>query len=459
MGKNCMYGLTVVFLAFAGMASAQCPAFVRKANICQYVDSPGVKLPVTGTVVCGTEYGTGLYTAPLGTATPTLIPNTQGMGVNSTQITEDGQWVLFNSGGPKLIRIDGQYKTSVPVTADNSEGCCTFWWNAPSGSMEVVYKASSSNIHAIPVTFSANANPTFGIDRSIANIGSNTEFTMGCAGNHLFLRVDDAHYGPKMVTLPATGAATAADFYVPANNDYPSWGCKCTISHDGRICCFNPGYDQFPCCIADEGYLLRHKSFVLLPFQEKTAPAVGWQAVLLKQKAISISWAPRKYLFLSATDTCKGASAGTSNFWSDFKSWCYTNDTSYIVGDLSALPYNGGGKDSSAHANNPDSGTIWLVHYPTNTWTRILKPMTPVGRGTLLAFPAVWICKTCPVNTITPLHGNHLEYRGVPSKGSFMVDIRGRRIESISAAAPKLTAGVYYTVDRDGVMKRVVVGR
>jgi hypothetical protein len=388
----------------------------------------------------------------LGTVVPTLIPNTSG-GCNSTQITEDGKWVLYNQGGPKLIRIDGQFKTSVPVTADNSEGCCTFWWNAPSGKMEVVYKASSSNIHAIPVTFSDNAAPTFGTDRSIANIGSNTEFTMGVAGNHMFLRVDDNHFGPKMVTLPAAGAATTADFYTPANNDYPAWGCKCTMSHDGRICCYNPGYDQFPCCIADEQYLLRHKSFVLLPFQEKTAAAVGWQAVLLKQKAVSINWAPRKYLFLSGTDTCKGATAGTSNFWSDFKSWCYTNDTSYIVGDADCLPYKA--PDSCAGKNMPDSGTIWLVHYPTNTWTMICH----LDGGKRLGFPAVWIDTSFKTNTITPRHGNHLQYRGVPPDGkSYYFDIRGRIVPK-TQTAQKPAPGVYYYRNPDGTMRRTVVDR
>ena len=102
-----------------------------------------------------------------------------------------------------------------------------------------------------------------------------------------------------------------------------------------------------------------------------------------------------------------------------------------------------------------DSGSIFLIHYPTNTWYRILKPMTPVGRGTLLSFPAVWIN---PIgDNIVPLPGNRLEYRGVPSQGRYMFDIRGRRIESISAAAPKLTSGVYYSVDQNGVMKRIVV--
>jgi hypothetical protein len=451
MRRICMYLSAMALLVCVGTASAiVCPAFVHNEAILKYVDS-GAVLPCSGTVVTGLVYGnSGIYTAPLGTTTPTLIPNTAGMGINSTQITEDGQWVLFNSGGPKLIRIDGQYKTTVPVTSSGSEGCCTFWWKAPSGKLEIVYRVSDSDVHAIPVTLSANAAPTFGTDRQIINAGGAISFSMGCSGNHFFSRINAAGFdGPHMVTIPASGVATTADFWVPSVN--PIIGCKCTMSHDGTICCYNPGYDSWCGCIADETCLLRHKSFALLPFQEKTAPSVGWLEGMLKTKAISINWAPKKYLFLSPTDSTKGLNAISSNFWSDFKGWCYTNDNNYIVGDGNALP-NGA---TPPNSDMQDSGSIFLIHYPTNTWYRILKPLTPVGRNTLLAFPAVWIKPG--TSAITPLHGNRLEYRGVPSQGRNMFDIRGRRIESISAAAPKLTSGVYYSVDRNGVMKRIVV--
>ena len=452
MRRICMYLSAAALLVYFGTASAAyvpCTPFVHKTAILKYPDSPGVTLPVKGTVVTGLTYGTGLYTAPLGTVTPTLIPNTSGMGVNSTQITEDGQWVLFNSGGPQLIRIDGQFKTKVPVTSSGTEGCCTFWWHAPSGKLEIVYRFSDSDVHAIPVTFSANAAPTFGTDHEIINAGGAISFSMGCSGNHFFTRINSAGYdGPKFVTIPASGVATTADFWVPTSN--PAIGCKCTMSHDGRICCYNPGYEQWCGCIADEFCLLRHKSFALIPFQEKTAAAMGWLS-MLQTKAISINWAPRKFLFCTSANDSMGENAISSNFWSDFKGWCYTNDTNYIVGDGNALPNSQTPPDSDMS----DSGSIFLIHYPTNTWYRILKPMTPVGRGTLLSFPAVWIN---PIgDNIVPLPGNRLEYRGVPSQGRYMFDIRGRRIESISAAAPKLTSGVYYSVDQNGVMKRIVV--
>jgi hypothetical protein len=424
------------------------------------VDS-GYVIPVKGgTVVSGLTYQNGLYKAALGSSTPVLIPNSNTDGTcNSTQITEDGQWVLYNAGGPRLIRIDGQFKTKVPEVSHGSEGCCTFWWRAPSGKLEVVYRASDNlTVHAVPVTFGAAA-PTFGADHIILQLTAVPapgimEFTMGVSGNHMFVRVDDAHYGPKMITLPASGAAaTSADFYVPAGTDFPSWGCMTTISHNGSLCAFNTGFDQWCGCLANEFCLLRHKSFVLLPFQEKTAPSVGWQAVLLKTMAVSVNWAPRKYLYLNPADTTHGLSALSSNFWSDFKNWSYTNDSSYIVGDGTYLP----NASSPPDSNMADSGTIWLVHYPTNTWTRILRPLAPVGRNTFLGFPAVWIDKS---TSVAPLPGNRLGqgHRSDPWQGnSYMVDIRGRRIVSNVQAAPKLPAGVYYAVARDGVMKRIFV--
>jgi len=423
------------------MASAQtCPAFVHKATVTGYVDS-GYTLPVRGTVVCAVRYKGGLYKAALGTYTPTLIPNTSdAVNANATQITEDGQWVLYNAGGPTLIRIDGQYKTKVPVVSYGGEGCCTFWWHAPSGKLEVVYRASGDKIvHAVPVTFGAFA-PTFGADHTIAQFNSIIEFSMGISGNHMFTRVDDSHFGVKMITIPniGSGTATEANFYTPAGTDYPSFGCMCSMSHDGTISVYNPGYDQWCGCLADEFCLLRHKSFVLLPFQESTAPSVGWQAGLLKTKAISINWAPRKDLLLNPKDSTHGLD--TNNLGSDFKGWCYTNDSTYIVGD------------AMGQKIGADSGTIWLVHYPTNTWIRILGK----DPANLLAFPAVWIDKS--VKVLEPWRGNRLEYRGVPMRGgTYIVSIKGR-IVSNSNEGLNLSPGVYYAVARDGVMKRVVVG-
>jgi hypothetical protein len=151
------------------------------------------------------------------------------------------------------------------------------------------------------------------------------------------------------------------------------------------------------------------------------------------------SSASAKFLLLNPKDSTHGLD--TNNLGSDVKGWCYTNDTTYLAGD------------AMGQKIGADSGTIWLVHYPTNTWTRILR-MDAANR---LAFPAVWIDKS--VNTIAPLPGNRSGYRVGPSQGSrYIVDIKGR-IVSNATGAPKLIQGVYYVAARDGVMKRIIVGR
>lgn len=469
MRRIYLYRLAAAFLVCVGMTWAQtCPSFVHKANITHYVDS-GATLAVSGTVVAGSING-GIYKSALGTNAPTLITNTSGDHTNSTDITEDGQWVLYSSGGIKLIRIDGQFKTTVPATnPSTSDGSCTFWWNAPSGKLEVVYRESGDKvIHSVPVTFSANAAPTFGTDHIICQFTSQCEFSMGCALNHFFTRIDYSpssgvcNFGPVMVTLPGNGTtATEANEWHPAESaPVPQMGCMCTISHNGAIGCFNAGYDQWCGCLADEACLLRHKSFVLLPFQEVNAPAVAWPTTLEMTMAVGINWAPKKYLFLSSTDSTKGQTDLSSNFWSDFKDWRYTNDTSYIVGDLDCLAYGNCAvnPDSCAGSRMPDSGTIWLAHYPTNTWTMILR----LAAGVRLNHPAVWICKdaSCQSGTIAPLPENRLEYRGIPSQGTtYMVDIRGRRIVSNSTTALKLPPGIYYSVTQYGVMRRIAIGQ
>jgi hypothetical protein len=448
--------LAAVF--FVGAASAQCPAFVHKKAIVRYVDSVGNNLQLSGTVVAAALYAPGIYASPLGKNTPTLIPNTQNDFANSLQITEDGKWVLYNSGGPVIINIDGSKRTVVPkpAGASGSDGSVTFWWRPPSNpsGLEVVYRQTGDKIiHAVPVTFGANG-PTFGTDHVIAQFTDQLWYTMGVSGNHMFVRVPDK---PRMVTLPATGTAAEADYWkVDPTTDYPHAGCMTTISHDGTITCHNPGYENWCTCIADESCLLRHKSFVLLNFQEKTAPSVGWLSVLEKTKAISINWAPEKYLFLSPTDSTKGLCIASSNFWSDFAYWSYTNNNEYVVGHLASLQYitNPGKIDSSAHEKNPDSGTIWLVHYPTNTWTRILTPKTPVTRSTVLGNPAVWIGGT---GVITPRQESG-RVNGYKEGNSRVFDIRGR-IVSGGGALTKIIPGVYFRVTAQGAMKRMVVGR
>ncbi|HUI92734.1 MAG TPA: hypothetical protein VLX68_10845 [Chitinivibrionales bacterium] len=453
-------------LASTGAVWAATPPFVHKINITQYLDS-GATLPVKGTVVAGGRNG-GLYSSSLGNDAPALIPNTAGEYTTSTQITEDGQWVLYNGGGVKLIRVDGMFKTTVPATnPSTSDGSCTFWWNAPSGKLEVVYRENGDKtVHAVPVTFSTNAAPTFGTDRVIAQFTKALEFSMGCARDHFFARIDYdpnsgvCNYGPAMVTLPGSGAAaTDSNVWHPAtgNGGIPQMGCMCTLSHNGAIGCFNPGYDQWCCCMADEFCLLRHKSFILVPFQEKTAPPVAWQTALEMSMAFSVNWAPKKYLFLSPTDSTQGLNAVSSNFWSDFKDWNYTNDTSYIVGDGDCIAYGNCSlhPDSCAGSRMPDSGTIWLVNYNTNTWTMILH----LPAGVRLSHPAVWICQdaSCQTGTIAPVPGNHLAYRGIPLQGNkYIVDIRGRFVPDAQSTS-KLMQGVYYSVAPDGRCKRILV--
>jgi hypothetical protein len=460
------------FLACAGAVLAAttattCPSFVHKINITQYLDS-GAALPVMGTVVAGAS-NSGLYTSSLTKDAPTLIPNTSGEYTTSTQITEDGQWVLYNAGGVKLIRIDGQFKTTVPATKPStSDGSCTFWWNAPSGKLEVVYRESGDKvIHSVPVTFSANAAPTFGTDHILCQFTQQCDFSMGCARNHFLARIEYqpssgvVNFGPVMVTLPSNGttATEPNEWHPAASAPVPQMGCMCTISHNGAIACFNTGYDQWCGCIANEACLLRHKSFILLPFQEVNAPAVAWTTTLEMTMAISVNWAPKKYLFLSPTDSTRGLNSVTSNFWSDFKDWNYTNDTNYIAGDGDCIAYGNCSlhQDSCAGSHMPDSGTIWLVNYPTNTWTMILH----LPSGVRLSHPAVWICQdpSCkiPQGAVAPLPGNHLKYRGVPLQGNnYMIDTRGRFVPNAQSTS-KLMPGIYFSVAPDGRCQRILV--
>ncbi len=464
------YLVCLALLVCTGMASAQCPAFAHRVNITKYVDS-GYVLPVKGTVVSCFVSGAGVVTAPLGSLNATLIPNTSGDGTcASPAITEDGQWVLYyGSGKLWIIRIDGQFKTQVPVVSLGGGpgpgfGVCTFWYNAPGSTATtkyVAYRASGdAEVHAVPVTFSAAAAPTFGADRTIAKFGGSISFTFGVAANHLFARINTAGSDcPRMATIPATGNATDADLWVPTKQQVA--GCMCTISHDGAIGGYNSGYAQWCLCLADQTCNFRHHSLTLVPFQEKTATPVSWIDTLVKTKAVSINWAPSQYFsWLKAGDTLDG-DAKTSDFGADFGRWSYTNNNNYIVGSLVMANFNitPDSLNKAIRAHTPDTGAIWLIYYPTNTWTRILRPLAPVSHQTLLDFPAVWIDPTSD-GVISPLEGNSRTTGLVSASATryYIVDIRGR-IVSKGLSMPKLIPGIYYSVTPQGAMQRMIVGR
>jgi hypothetical protein len=456
--------LTAAVFLYAGTASAQCPSFVHKVNNTTYVDS-GYTFPFKGTVVSCFVTGSGLVTAPLGSLDAKLIPNTAGDGTcNSPAISDDGQWVLYYGNGKiYLIRIDGQFKTQVPVVSLGGGpgpgfGVCTFWYNAPgttSTTKYIAYRAGGdAEVHAVPVTLSANAAPAFGSDRLIARFGGPISFTMGVAGNHLFARINTGGADcPRMVTLPAAGNATDADLWVPTKQQVA--GCMCTISHDGTIGGYNSGYAIWCACLADQTCNFRHHSLTLVPFQEKTATPVEWVNGLVKTQAKGINWAPRKYFsFLKAGDTLDG-DPKTSDFGADFGLWNYTNNNEYIVGALGMANYNitPDSLNKAIRAVTPDTGAIWLVHYPTNTWTRILRPLAPISHSTLLTAPAVWIGGT---GVLSPQKRAGQIQGCVPENGRIF-DLRGHVVArgSLTKAIP----GVYFSVTAQGVMKRMVVGR
>jgi hypothetical protein len=476
MKRRFLKGFAAAFVVFAVMASAAtapapCPSFVHKINITNYVDS-GYVLPVKGTVVSCFVSGPGLVTAPLGSLNATPIPNTTGDGnCASPAITEDGQWVLYY-GNSKLyiIRIDGQFKTQVPVVSLGGGpgpgfGVCTFWYNAPGSTptnkkLEVAYRASGDQVvHAVPVTISANAAPTFGTDHIVASFGGQISFTIGLAANHFFARINTGGNDcPHMATIPATGNATDADLWVPKTQQIA--GCMCIISHDGTIAGYNSGYASWCACLADQTCNFRHHSLTLLPFQENTATAVPWIDTLVKTKAIGVNWAPKQYFSYLPNDTLDG-DAKTSDFGPDFGRWSYTNNNEYIVGSMILANWNitPDSLNKAIRSKAPDTGAIWLVHYPTNTWTRILRPLSPISHSTLLDFPAVWIDPSVSVIK-SPLQSNSRVNRMVPSSGiTYVVDIKGCIVARSDKVMPKLIPGIYYKISPQGAMQRMIVSR
>lgn len=401
-----------------------CPTYTKKTAI----EGEITQIP-SGIVVSAVYFKKGLYKSALGQNTPVLIPGTENdQNCNSVHISPDGKWLVYNQGGPKVIGIDGKFKTSVPGTgASGSEGAVTIWWNSPKGGDEIVYRKTGDKVvHAIGITWGANG-PVFGTDRKIAEFTSSLEFSMGVAKNHMFVRINDNKYAPQFITIPDNGNGVATDANRWVMKDPPSFGCMTTLSPDGTKAVYNTGYTYWCDCVMDEACYYRHQSFVVLPFKEQTDPAISWVKDFIKLTATSINWAPAKYMFRDSL-----------NRSSDFKNWNFTNNEDYVVGDHIGAK------------TVVDSGSVWLVNWKTNTWTKVLSMP-----GSMFGFPSVWIDKSGSVGNQRSL----LNEQSTLPDGACLQDVRGRCIGTNETMPKDIAPGIYNYVAPDGSGKKVTVDR
>jgi hypothetical protein len=305
----------------------------------------------------------GVYRSPIREHRPERVEGTaQDFEVLHLDVSDDGNWLLYSCTGEPpenpeetpsgrgrrlvLARTDGRRRVEVPTGSGGPESLLLsgFYRQSPHGS-EVFYARSNSRIVARAVDLSALP-PRFGAERLICTgIAWDGDDAMAVSGSHLHGRLGELS---RYVTIPEGGRGTAGPDDLWRFTGRSKFGCAVTLSHDGRLAISNPTQlekvDGYP--PPDRTFPIWHRGFVVLPFKESTAPPMDIADYYFKE-AISANW-----VF---------AAMRPGNH--DFSEWYATNHSEYVIG---------------REISRPPAYGCWLVHWPTNTWTRLTPPETVV---------------------------------------------------------------------------------
>jgi hypothetical protein len=386
-------------------ATAQCPAYTHKDSL---LGRPAL-LP-DGFFVYGLNNALGLYKSPVRTFTPTLVPNTQNDSARSIEISDDGNWIIYRSKpaiAAYVIKTDGTKKTAVPMTgvASGMPKYVGFYRNSPYGA-EVFCYIAKGRVDAMKVDFSSGT-PVFSNQRTILQISGTTltneiefmDWQMAVAGDQLVIRAGTGGDRMTYYTIPNGGKGTAGDahqFYW--KNDSPPqnyYGCSITMSHDGSMVAFNPGWEGNGACVPNKYSSpapMDHKGFCITPFRRTgVSPAMTWNENV-DVYGTSINWAPNEFRF--------------GQYWEvDFIQWYFANNSDYLIGVLRG--------DLS-----PVKG-MWVVEWKTNRWTLV----TPRTQEVPAFDPAIYLTPTtrvleAPAQAHVPIRADRL----VPWSGVFALN-------------------------------------
>lgn len=406
-------GLCVVSCLFSYNIAQDCPSYTKNR------DSTGVfpigvpaELP-DGFVLFRINTSFGLYRSPLSSYEPALVPGTEGDNPHSISVSDDGRWVFYidkegeNEGVFVVQRLNGTGRVESWRWGSTVGG---FYRRSPKGS-EVFYLNDDGTARAAQVDLTGqNAVLINGTERTLADLGWRRSFNNVFSGSTVI--VGDQIFGREngynsysffgrtaFITIPDSGNGTAGpeDIFQWANDDTMAvWGCGHTMSHDGAFCVANASLIGTACsaggngglCVAKDGTIggigcipnrrsvllhdvgayvdtqhFDHKGFYVTRFWRTGDPPVGIDAII-DSHGISINWAPPRYRRGEFDEV-------------DFTSWNFSNDSRFVAGVL---------KGARLRDLDLENG-IWIVEWPTNTWTRI----TPDTLTLEVDDPAVFI--------------------------------------------------------------------
>ena len=317
--------------------------------------------------------GRGVLWAPLQQGQAVVIPGTENDRVSELEISDDGLWVLYVSradgaggaGGARpgrlvLVRRDGTgYLKFRPGGFDEEDisggACCGFFRNSPladpaKGLYEIWYLSTLQCMRAALVDLSG-PQPVIGKDRPIIRLDPQQRATLGGSVNgDLGYSVSGGHvWGNRMMyTIPNGGRGVGTNALMADGYS----GCGHAMSHDGDLAIQNMPADRKMSTELDRragGFLPQgHAGFIMGHFYEQPAPRKSISQFFVDEGAC-IACAPVQE--------------------QEFHDYNFTNNKEYLICRKTTKGGNG--------ANQSAFNGIWVVHWPSNTWTSIVRdPVT-----------------------------------------------------------------------------------
>jgi hypothetical protein len=290
----------------------------------------------------------GMFITELNKWNPVRLPG-ENARVSLISLSDDGRWILyFSEDMPYLIRIDGKFKTPVPVPGTPTTS--GFLRSSPYAS-EIFFDSKSSEVlYAIQVSLS-DSSASFGELRIIAQIDPDYQFEdyyrLTVCKDQIWGAISSVVNGiPKkrsgFITIPESGKGTAKAEHVykfKPDNSEEVFGCNHAMSHDGNYCVAAPGTagetGSFTHCVPAS-----HKGFYVTRFYKYSDQPVDVREHVHRY-CESLNWCPSQYHFGEWNEI-------------DFGNYYFTNDNQYLIagqtGNLS-----------------PRKG-LWIINWKDNTW-------------------------------------------------------------------------------------------